>query len=191
MHTYILGILKMSRGISDFALKLIFLDWGLGAASWTALGIGGAIVGHVGSENWTLNYTILLMVTMIFLSIISKCISFAFSLYQNEAPKLQALRFIKGDGFNKGNNIVVFSTAEGFSKEQLVTLFCESSGAKQPISILEITSINRDEIQAVPIAQTPDSALRPYFEEESRRKMLYATSDVFAKNIVQSYGELR
>lgn len=182
----------MSRGISDFALKLIFLDWRLGAASWTALGIGGAIVGHVGSDNWTLNYTYLVMATMILFSIISKSISFAFSLYQKESPKLQALRFIKGDGFNKGSNIVVFSPADGFSKEQLITLFCESSGAKQPILILEITAVNRDEIQAVPINQIPDRALRPYFEEESRRKMLYATSDIFAKNIIsQGSGELR
>lgn len=182
----------MSRGISDFALKLVFLDWRLSAVSWTALGIGGAIVGHVGSENWSLNYTFLLIAVMVTLSVISKCISFAFALYRKQVPRLQALRFIKGDGFNKGNNIIVFSPAEGFSKEQLVTLFCESSGAKQPISILEITAVNHDEIQAVPITQIPDRTLRPYFEEESRRKMLYATSDVFAKNIVsQGSGDLK
>ncbi|WP_139312340.1 hypothetical protein [Chromohalobacter japonicus] len=182
----------MSRSISDFALKLVFLDWRLGAASWTALGIGGAIVGHVGSENWSLNYTFLLMATMVALSIVSKCVLFAFSLYRNQVPRLQALRFIKGDGFNKGSNIIVFAPAEGFSKEQLVTLFCESSGAKQPISILEITAVNYDEIQAVTITQVPDRMLRPYFEEESRRKMLYATSDVFAKDVVsQGSGELR
>lgn len=99
----------MNRGISDFALKLIFLDWRLGSASWTALGIGGAIVGHVGSETWTLNYTYIVMGIMVSLSIITKCISFAFTLYQKESPRLQALRFIKGDGFNEGNNIVVLS----------------------------------------------------------------------------------
>lgn len=180
----------MSRGISDFALKLIFLDWRLGPALWTALGIGGSIVGHVGSEVWTLNYTFIAMGVMISLSIITKCISFAFALYQKETPRLQALRFIKGDGFNEGNNIVVLSPAQGFSKDQLVTLFCESSGAKQPISILEITAINQNEIQAVPITLIPDNEIRPYFEEESRRKMLYATADVFAENIIsQGSGE--
>lgn len=182
----------MSRDISDFALKLVFLDWRLSAVSWTALGIGGAIVGHVGSENWSLSYTFVLMAAMVILSVISKCISFAFVLYRKQVPKLQALRFIKGDGFNKGNSIIVFSPAEGFSKGQLVTLFCESSGAKQPISILEITAVNHHEIQAVPITHIPDRTLRPYFEEESRRKKLYATSDVFAKDIVtQGSGDLK
>lgn len=83
---------------SDSALKLVFLNWRLSAVSWTALGIGGAIVGHVGSENWSLNYTFLLMAAMVTLSVISKCMSFSFVLYRKQVPKLQALPLCSSNG---------------------------------------------------------------------------------------------
>ena len=179
----------MRRGISDFALKLVFRDWRLLPVSFTGLGIGGSIIGHVGSDAWSLTYTFILMGVMVAFTIIAKCISFAYTLYEKETAKLQAIRFIKGDGLNDGNTIIVLARADGFSKGQLITLFCESSGAKQPIFISEITAINPGEILAIPITDVPDEEIRKYFEEESRRKMLYATSEVSSENMIaQGFG---
>lgn len=174
----------MTRSISDFALKLVFVDWRLLPVSLTAFGIGGSLLGHLGSETWSLNHTLILMAVMVGLTFIAKCISFAYALYQKQSPVLQAVRFVKGDGLNDGHTIIVLSYVNAFSKGQLVTLFCESSGAKQPILVAEITAVNRSEIQAVPITDFSDNDIRKYFEEESRRRMLYATSEIYSEHML-------
>lgn len=179
----------MNRNISDFALRLIFQDWGIVPVSITGLGIGGSIVGHVGIESWTIVHTLVLMLGMVLVTVVAKCISFAYKLYMQQSPKLKANRFVAGDGLNKGNTILVFSFSNGFTKGQLVTLFCESSGAKQPILIAEITAVYEKEIQAVPIIETSEQEIRKYFEEEARRKMLFATASVVSENLAaQSIG---
>jgi len=66
----------MNKGISGFALKLIFRDWRILPVSITGLGIGGAIIGHVGVKSWTLNNTLILIGAMILLTIIAISISF-------------------------------------------------------------------------------------------------------------------
>ncbi len=174
----------MSRGISDFALRLVFRDWNIFSVIFTGIGLGAAIIAHQQTDWWTISHTAILVVFMIFLSVLAKCISFAFSLYQKESPRLHAERFVRGDGLNAGNTIIVLGYAEGFSKGQLLTLFCESSGARQPILVLEITAVNEREIQAVPIVDVSDQEIRKYFEEESRRQMLFAEPKVTSGDIV-------
>lgn len=164
-------------------MRLIFQDWGIKSVSITAFGIGASIVAHVGVESWTIFDTLFLMFGMVLLTVIAKSISFAYNLYMQQSPKLKANRFVKGDGLNKGNIILVFSFSNGFTKGQLVTLFCESSGAKQPILIAEITAVYEKEIQAVPIIETAEQEIRKYFEEEARRKMLFATASVASENL--------
>lgn len=180
----------MSRGVSDFALRLVFRDWGLRSVFVTGLGIGAALIAHQQTEWWTITHTIVLISFLVLISVIGKCIGFAFSLYQKEFPRLRALRFVKGDGLNSGNTIIVLSYSEGFSKGQLLTLFCESSGAKQPILVIEVNAVNENEIQAVPITGVTDHEIRKYFEEESRRQMLFAEPKVTSDDIsTQRMGE--
>lgn len=179
----------MKQSISDFALKLIFLDWRLLSVSFTGMGLGGALLGHLGSDFWTLNHTFVLIGAMIAATIIAKCVSFAYKLYQKQLPRIQAIRFIKGEGLNQGNTLIVFAQNDMLSKGQLVTLFCESSGARQPILVAEITAINSSEIQAVPITNVPDEDIRKYFEEESRRRMLFGTPEIYSEHmLVQAAG---
>ena len=175
----------MSRGISDFALRLIFRDWGFRSALVTGLGIGAALIAHQQTEWWAISHTAVLIGFMALITVIGKCIAFAFTLYQNEFPRLHAQRFVKGDGLNSGNTIIVFCYAEGFSKGQLLTLFCESSGAKQPILVAEVNAVNEKEIQAVPITDVSDHEIRKYFEEESRRQMLFAEPKVTSDDITK------
>lgn len=167
----------------DFALRLLFLKWNFLHVVFTGLGIGGAIIGHIGMDSWGVKDTAVLITIMVLITMIAKCISFAYSLYEEKHPKIFAKRFVKGDGINIGNTIIVLSTSASFSKGQLLTLFCESSGARQPILLMEITASNENEIQAVSIAPVEDHEIRKYFEEESRRKMLFATSEVNLDNL--------
>lgn len=173
----------MSHGISDFVFRLTFRDWGIRSIIVTGFGLGAAIIAHQQTDWWSITHTVILVAFMVLLTIIGKCIGFAFYLYQKESPRLHAERFVKGDGLNAGNTIIVLSYAEGFSKGQLLTLFCESSGAKQPILVAEINAVTSTEIQAVPITDVPDHEIRKYFEEESRRRMLFAEPKVTSDDI--------
>lgn len=180
----------MSRGVTDFALQLVFREWNIISVTFAGIGIGAAIIAHQQTHWWTIRHTAVLVLIMVLLTVISKCISFAFSLYQKEALRLPAKRFVKGDGLNAGYTLIVFDYAEGFSKGQLLTLFCESSGTKQPILVAEINAVTKGEIQAVPIIDVPDHEIRKYFEEESRRQMLFAEPKVTSSDIaVQRQGE--
>lgn len=180
----------MNRGISDFALSLVFRDWGLKSVAITGLGIGAALVAHQQTEWWNLSHTLVLIGYMLLMTIIGKCIAFSFSSYQKEFPRLHAVRFVKGEGLNSGNTIIVLSHSEGISKGQLVTLFCESSGAKQPILVAEVNLVTEKEIQAVSITNFNDHEIRKYFEEESRFRMLFAEPKVVSDDIAsQRLGE--
>lgn len=180
----------MSHGISDFTLRLIFRNWGIKSILVTGMGLGAAIIAHQQTAWWSIKHTAILIAFMVLLTVIGKCISFAFSLYQSKSPKLGAIRFVKGDGLNAGNTIIVLEYAEGVCEKQLLTLFCESSGAKQPILVAEINAVNENEVQAVPITDIHDHEIRKYFEEESRRQMLFAEPKVTSDNIVtQKLGE--
>ncbi len=179
----------MTHSISDFALKLVFQDWRLLSVSFTGLGIGGALIGHLGSETWNLNQTFILISAMMAATIIAKCISFAYKLYRMQSPSIKAIRLVQGDGLNRGYTLIVFSQNDMFSIGQLVTLFCESSGARQPILIAVITAVNSSEIQATSISNVPDEDIRKYFEEESRRRMLFATPEIYSEHMrVQAAG---
>lgn len=173
----------MNKGISDFTLRLIFRDWGFHSVFITGLGIAAAIIAHQQTEWWTLIHTIILIFIMALFTIIRKCVVFAYELYKREFPRLQAKSFIKGDGLNSGSMIITLSYAEGFSKGQLLTLYCESSGAKQPILVIEIIEVNNSEIQAISITNSSVQNIKKYFDEESRRKMLFAESKVTSSDI--------
>ena len=93
---------------------------------------------------------------------------------------------LTGEGFNRGQNIFIFEYAEGFSVGQLVTLCCANSGTTHPLVVLEISAMNEDEIQAICISTSQERGIRKYFEEESRRKMLYATSSIMTRYLAAS-----
>ena len=150
----------MNRDILPFTLNLIFRDWGVIQVAIIGIGLGGSILGHVGLDSWPLQNTIFLTATMILIAIISKSVAFAYSQYQKGSPKINAIRFVDGDGLNKGNTILVFSFTQGFEKGQLVTVYCESSGARQPIILAEITAVYESEIQANPIGDIKKHELR-------------------------------
>lgn len=174
----------MNRDVVPFTLNLIFRDWGVIPVAIAGFGLGASILGHVGVAAWTLRDTLDLTVAMVLLAIISKLVSFAYAQFRKGAPRISALRFVEGDGLNSGNTILVFTFSQGFEKGQLLTVFCESSGARQPILLAEITAVYEAEIQAVPLGDMRAHELRKYFEEESRRRMLFATPEISSQHIV-------
>lgn len=175
----------MNRDIVPFTINLIFRNWGIIPVTLAGFGLGASILGHVGSDAWKLRDTLVLTGAMLLVSMIAKSVAFAYAQYQRGSPKIAAVRFVEGDGLNVGNTILVFSFAQGFEKGQLLTVFCESSGARQPILLAEITAVYEAEIQAVPIESVKMHDLRKYFEEESRRRMLFATPEVSSQHILR------
>ena len=178
-----MGSKFMRRDIANFALSLAFRNWGVVPSLIMAIGVGGSIVGHVGPNKWPLSFTLLLVIVFVLFVLTVKSISFAFENYINLTRRLTAVKMLMGEGFNKGTSIIVFEYSEGFSVGQLVTLCCSSSGATHPLMLLEISAVNRDEIQAVCIDASHEKGIRKYFEEEARRKMLFAISSVFLKHL--------
>lgn len=174
----------MNRDIVPFTLNLIFRNWGIIPVAIMGFGLGASIIGHVGSQSWKLRDTLILTVAMILVAIIARSVAFAYAQYQRGSPRISAVRYVDGDGFNAGDTILVFSFAQGFEKGQLLTVFCESSGARQPILLAEITAIYETEIQAVQVGDVKPHELRKYFEEESRRRMLFATPEVSSQHII-------
>lgn len=174
----------MNRDIVPFALNLIFRNWGIVPVALAGFGLGASILGHVGLQAWNLRDTLILTGAMVLVAIIAKSVAFAYEQYRRGAPKIAAVRFVEGDGLNGGNTILVFSFSQGFEKSQLLTVFCESSGARQPILLAEITAVYETEIQAVPLGDVKPHDLRKYFEEESRRRMLFATPEISSQHIV-------
>ena len=176
----------MKRDITNFALTLVFRDWGIWTALIAALGIGGSIVGHVGPAKWPLSNTLFLICISILFVVSAKSISFAFKEFIKSSRRLKATKMLTGEGFNKGQIIFIFEYAEGFSVGQLITLCCASSGAIHPLIVLEISAIAENEIQAVCISTSQERSVRKYYEEESRLKMLYATSSIMTRYIAAS-----
>lgn len=174
----------MNRDVLPFAINLIFRSWGIVPVALAGFGLGASMLAHVGSSSWSLRDTFVLTGGMILLALIAKTVGFAYEQYRKGAPKISAIRFVEGDGLNKGNTILVFSYLQGFVQGQLLTLYCESSGAKQPILLVEVVAVYESEIQAVPINGAKPREFRKYFEEESRRKMLYATPEISSQHIV-------
>lgn len=176
----------MKNDLTNFGLKLVFQKWGILPVSIAGLGIGGSVVGHVGTQFWNIKYTIALIIAMILLSVIAKAISFAYQMYTQAFPRICARKLIEGDGLYKGNSIIVFDPDLSIRKGQLLTMICSSSGTAQPISIVEVINSEIEEIHPVIVGSITTYSLKKYFEEESRLKALYATPQILADNLKSS-----
>ncbi|MDP2361967.1 MAG: hypothetical protein Q8O14_14655 [bacterium] len=173
----------MDKDTLAFTLRLIFQKWKLFHIAFTGLGLASAIIAHREFSWWTINHTLYLVCVLLLISIIAKCISFAYSLFKESFPKIKAVSYIKGDGLNAGLTLIVFQPNQNIRTGQLITLFCQSSGARQPVLIARVLDSNFSEVQAVPVGNIQDSKLRKYFEEDSRKALLFATPEVTADNL--------
>ncbi len=136
-----------------------------------------SLIGIIGCLVFTENNKWYICGILFLISFISKIIGQYYGLFIKKDQKSIAIRIIQGDGLYKNKKIAVFENKLYVLKNDIVTLYCDSSGAPQPICLLRILDITETCIIA---DQYPEEIvlIDKYFEEDSRRKATY-----FSKNI--------
>ena len=109
------------------------------------------------------------------LTFIIKLLRQASNYFESYLAPVKVIRKATGEGIYDGYSIVVLERAPYLQNNILLTLFCKSSGANQPICILRIVSIHNGEAFAiVSIPNESDINLNQFFEEHARREGLFA-----------------
>lgn len=171
----------MNKRILEYIIKILFEDWkafeGIAgiAVSGTAFLIPDISV--------ISKFTVLLIGFLVIF--ILKLLKQFFKFFMNFHHPIKVVRKVQGDGLNLGMDLIVLEYQENLNVGLLMTLFCNSSGAEQPVCILEVISCESGEdITAKQIIPSPDIyPIDKYFEEESRRKSLYARTLINHNNI--------
>ncbi|MFC1565083.1 hypothetical protein ACFL6G_09115, partial [candidate division KSB1 bacterium] len=112
---------------------------------------------------------------IIFVFII-KLIRQLYNLFSNMHSPLKVVRKVQGEGAYEGKSVIVLENNGNLRDGLLLTLFSESSGAKQPLCLLLIIKAMKNE-DILTIQFLPDEFkfdIEKYFEEDSRKKSLYA-----------------
>lgn len=160
-----------------FIISLIFHGWKNGISLASLLGIVGFFLAPAMNSKWEIKYSFYIMAIGIIISFIYKVIKQYYQLFIKEDTKSIAIRIIEGDGLYSGKKVIVFCNNSNVSKNQILTMYCESSGAPQPICMLRVLDVTEKEIIADQYPVDIES-IGKYFEEESRKKATY-----FSKNI--------
>jgi len=161
----------------QFILHLLFHGWKNSISFASLLGIIAFFVAPAMNTSWKIKYSIFISIGILILCFIVKVISQYYKAFIKDEFKPKAIRIIEGDGIYKGRKILVFSNDVYVSKNQILTMFCDSSGAPQPICMLRVLNITDKEIV---VDQYPNDIelVDKYFDEESRKNSTY-----FSKNI--------
>lgn len=164
----------MKKSKTDFTWELITQKWNFLGAIVSAFGVAGGITTYTGLEKWGVTQAVIFTVFWLLLTALLRCVSFAYAQYNQSHMRIKADNLVAGEGLNKGVDLIVLEYREGFTVGQLITLYCSSSGADQPLFIAEIVAIHNDRIHAINFAGEKTSSYRKYFEEASRKEHLYA-----------------
>jgi len=156
--------------IFDFTLQILFKDWSIFHALFMSV-LG--VISFMLPADVNLKYKIALIMTIAVATFIAKVIKQAYGYYLNSSSPIKALRKVNGDGAFSGKSIVVLAPSPVIQKGVLLTMFCRSSGATQPICNLQVLSASTDEILATPVKADID--INKYFEEEARRQSLFVS----------------
>jgi hypothetical protein len=166
-----------NRKLLDFILSLVFRGWKNAFSIVSLFGILGFILAPFMNTNWKMKYSIFISVGILFLSFLSKIIRQYYDFFVSKDVKPKAIRIIQGDGVYKGSNIIVFNNTSNVSKNEILTMYCESSGARQPICLLRVLDVTENEIITDQYPSDIES-IDQYFSEESRKNATYFTKNI-------------
>lgn len=160
-----------------FILALLFRGWKNGVSLATLLSVLGFFVAPAMNSSWKIEYSVYITIGLIIFCFIIKIIIQYYRLFIQNDFKPTAVRIIEGDGIYKGRKIIVFSNGCHVSKNQILTMLCESSGAPQPVCLLRVLDVTECEII---VDQYPKDieCIDKYFSEQSRKNATY-----FSKNV--------
>jgi len=177
----------MDKRILEYFIKVLFKDWK------AFEGIGGIIVSAtaflIPETELTDKIKILIIgfVVIFFLKLAKQF----YKYFMDFNHPIKVIRKVQGDGGYSKIDIIVMENQENIESGMLLTLFCNSSGAEQPVCILEVLSSERGkEIVAKQVIPSPEKySINKYFEEEARRKSLYAKT-IVNSNIINSFQKI-
>jgi hypothetical protein len=175
--------------IVPFLTVLLFGGWGIVLGVVTALAI---VVPIVFSELYQptmplverLRYIGVALFVLLFVKVLHQYwIAFA-----SEDQRISVLSGRVAEEASPYEYVMELSVYPSAREEQLLTLFTESSGLPQPIGLLRVVDTRHaGKIIATPF--TPVEFISKYFEEESRRKSLFALTTISTSSI-GSTGEV-
>jgi len=159
------------------ALKqLIRTEWNPITTLVNSATIIGLIVTHKVFSDWPFERTIFILVCILLVNFcVLVFIAYSKAISDESGRKFKVIRMVKGEGFLEGHPLIELESSPHFEVNQLLTMYCYSSGATQPICILQI--VEKNEKSALCQFDISDETIvRKYFEEEARRISLFATS---------------
>jgi hypothetical protein len=183
----------MGYKILDFIRIILLKGW---SAAFSGIVIFLSLVTYFGTGLST-NKKIAALIFIVSNAVLIKVLKQFFGYFQGFRKPIKVKKMVQGDGIYKGINVIVLENDNLNRDGTLVTLYCKSSGAKQPICILELIDTSNDEDIVARAIYPPEKFLEldKYFNEESRKKSLFATPLINVKDsdlhkIIQSYEEL-
>ena len=161
------------NNIISFLNIVILQGW---TTSGSLLSILIPLVIFVMPESYELKTRFLLAIASFGVLFLLKVIKQFYGYYQGFLKPIKVIRMVQGDGVYIGQSIIILENPGYLRDNTLLTLFSKSSGAHQPICILKIVKVIKNEdiltIQIVP--KGDQKYLSKYFDEDSRKHSLYA-----------------
>lgn len=157
----------------NFAAKLAFEGWGHATSFAGALAIPLAYFFAPSYwESWKFRLALFIVVGL--LCLLAKTVRQSFDYFDSYYHPIRAVRIVPGEGLYAGKNLIVLEANPYIESQTLMTLYCASTGAQQPIGLLKVlsNSASGSEMTTVELAAIPD--INKYFNEKARHEKLYA-----------------
>ena len=165
------------KKIISFIVSLLFKGWKNSISFVSLLGIVGFFLAPAMNESWKIKDSIIISLIIILILFVIKVFRQYYFAYVYSGTKSQAVRIVAGDGLYKGNTIIVFNVGEKVKKGEILTMYCESSGTRQPICLIRVLDVTENEIISIQYPYCLEN-INKYFEEDSRRKETFILKTV-------------
>lgn len=178
----------MDRRILEYIIKILFKDWkAFEGISGILVSATAFLIPDIKSPD-KIEILIIGATVIFFVKVVKQFYKYFMNFYH----PIKVVRKVQGDGGYSGIEIIVLHNQENVDIGMLLTLFCNSSGAEQPVCILEVLSCeNGKEIIAKQVIPMTDKySIDKYFEEDSRKKSLYAKT-IVNSNIINSFQKIK
>jgi len=163
--------------LGTFILTIIFRGWNKTISIVTLLGIVGFFIAPAFDSSWEIINSLYIAIGLLILSFVVKIFNQYYTLFSLDDCKPRAIRIVNGDGVYRDRKIIVFSNNAVVSKNQILTMYCDSSGAPQPICLARVLDITANEIVTDQYPKDIES-VEKYFSEEARKNATYITKNI-------------
>ena len=164
----------------SFIGELLFSEWSYLATFGSIASIVPFLAGN-SYLGWSFEKSSAVALIIFLIVFMFKVCKQAYTYFVYYHKPMRAISMLNGEGFYEGKIIIVLSTHTQMQNGTLLTLFCNSSGAQQPIAILHVIDSDKNQINSEVFISASD--LKKYFEEHSRKNALFATPIISSTDI--------